>query len=60
MLRLVGWVNELPERMKDPDPVVRRRAQTMQTWIIILIAASIMEVAIFMFGRELWIHGWSR
>ena len=60
MLRLVGWVNEIPERKKDPDPVVRRRAQTMQTWIIILIAASIMGVAIFMFGRELWIHGWSR
>lgn len=36
LLRFVGCVNvELPERMKEPDPAVRRRAQTMITRILV-------------------------
>ncbi len=59
MLRLVGWVSiELPERMEDPDPEVRRRAQTMITGIMILIRVFFFGLAIFVVVQAVWLGGW--
>ena len=59
--RFVGWVNiELPEKMNDPDPAVRRRAGMMMGWIMIMIVVFIVGAFLFVFVRETWLHGWSR
>ena len=59
--RFVGWVNtDLPEKMNDPDPAVRRRAGMMRGWIMIMIVVFIVGAFLFVFVREIWQHGWSR
>lgn len=59
MLRLVAWVNiELPERMEDPDPAVCRHAQTMITWIVILILVFFFRLVIFVVVQAVWLGGW--
>ena len=61
IFRFVGWVNiELPEKMNDPDPAVRRRAGRMRGWIMIMIVVFIVGAFLFVFVREIWLHGWSR
>ena len=58
MLRLMGWMNELLERMKNSDPAVCWRAQTMQTWMMTLILVSIIGIVIFALVQEVWLGGW--
>ena len=61
IFRFVGWVNiELPEKLNDPDPAVRRRAGMMRGWIMIMIVVFIVGAFLFVFVREIWLHGWSR
>ena len=61
IFRFVGWVNiEIPEKMNDPDPAVRRRAGMMRGWIMIMIVVFIVGAFLFVFVREIWLHGWSR
>ena len=58
--RFVGWVNELPEKMNDPDPAVRRRAGMMVGWIMGMFCVFVVSAFLFLFVREIWLHGWSR
>ncbi len=61
LFRFASWVNiELPEKMNDPDPAVRRRAEMMQGRIMIMIVVFMVGAFLFVFGREIWLHGWSR
>ena len=61
IFRFARWVNiELPEKMNDPDPAVRRRAEMMQGRIMIMIVVFMVGAVLFVFGREIWLHGWSR